>query len=482
MNAKHFALYLPLLSSLVACSGGSDPKEDPEPELNGNEKLLFIDQPSISSSMRNLYSVDPENTTSQTTPVNDAQFSQYAIHPALPLSTDSFAHSVIWIEGDTLWGFDSFANSRYQLAKSNTIQNTCSISFKAAMNDGSQNFILLRDKGIDGSCSDDDSYYRINYSRSSSSNLNLLSETSVQGLTGGLIVSNITPETYSTFLDSDNKLAIFNQASSEVTARYDISQNINWGPSIDETIYAVVNSELYEIPFNELVSGTYSFANGISIGSGDYNFKLVNTSLYISTADTFYLYNATNNSISEIADLSFSSTGIITVTDSYAYIINRDNGEAYIYACNLTTGSLSEVMRSSDPMFSVFPLEEKLWASDSSDAFIYTIDSNETSTIEQAKFSFVTWSDLIDIALIKKPGFDGSNATEGFIAKYNASTSSEMTNYGTYLGTPLSLGWHGNKYRLAVDSDFYKVHLVDFSSGNSLTEIFVSNGRVTLPF
>ncbi len=492
MNAKISTLIPIFTIFITACSGGGSSDSQPATTSSANlvtetsastERLLFIDRPSSGSSLRDIYSVNPQNTTDKIQKLNIEQFVQYATFPSLPIDGSTTVHAIAWINENTLWGADSLSESPYKLAESNIIEGTCSIRFKTTIFDGAHNIILLKDNGENGICNDgDDNYYSVNINRSTPQNLTALPDEIVSGLTGGIFVSNTTPDTYSTFIDSNNKLAIFNQTTLSVTSRYDITSNIQWGPNANGVNYVIFEKKLYEVPFNEFVNGSYTFTSGYDVGDGGYRLLTVDTSVFIATPNSLFEFDTINKSLHERAVLSFDETSIVSISDDSAYLINSVGNESYVYSCDLETGSLTEIMSSSDRYFSIFHRDNKLWASDYSTASLYDIATEVTTTIDDGKFSFVTSADSIDVALIKKPVFDGVQTIDGYVAKYDTFTGQQTLNYGSYSTPYVYLGWRGDPYRLAVDHDYYKLYQINFEEADSLDEIFESTGVITIPF
>ncbi|UZE96934.1 SMP-30/gluconolactonase/LRE family protein [Alkalimarinus alittae] len=483
-------LTLSIISSLlIACGGdsnkpaeGGDGPKIPPPTNSNQEFLLFTDRPTSGSSLKNLYQLNPVAASPAPKKLNSSPVTNYVSHPALPLGNNEWIHSIVWVEGEKIWGTDSATENKYALASSPIVTDLCELQHKTPSQDGTKNLLLIRDNGADSTCSSDDQYYTLNYNNASPQALTPISGEIIKGFDGGIIVNDIADNTYSYFTDTDGKTAIFDQSIMQVTARYDISNNILWGPTLNESIFIVVNDELFLAPFSSLVDGSFTFTGGVDLEQSNIDMKTANGMLYISSHEKLLQYDPTTGSLSTVATLGLNSTAVIVIDESHAYLVDRSATGAIVYEISLATGTITPLIESSDQTFSVFHMQDKLWTSDQAEAKIYDTTTGNTTTIDDATFNIIGWSDSVEIVLTKDRTFDGVATTNGYIAKYEPESGSEVLNYGEYEVPYVYLGWHGSRYRLGVDHDYYKLFLIDFESSNSLKEVWESTGVISLPF
>ncbi len=482
-------------SATIACGGGSSnpggtgpvtdsgDQEHPSTSTTSSEFLLFIDKINPSSSFKDIYQVDPLLSTISPRKLNQSEFSIHESHPALPTSAESWVHSMVWVEGQTIWGTDSATADRYELVSSLVINNLCKMQYKTPMRDGSMNLLLIRDKGEDGTCSsDDDNYFTMPYNSSSPSTLNPVAGEIINGLDGGIILNNVSDITHTYFTDSDGNVAIFDQSTMQVVARYDVSSNIQWGPTLNDSIFIIINNEIFYGPFESLVDGSFDFSGGHSLNSNAIDMYVANDKLFISSATELQQYDPSSNTISTVATLAFNSSTILSVSGDFAYLLDRSSAGATVYQVQLSNGEVSTLIESTDPKLVAIVKEDKIWAYDQDSASIYDTNTGQSETVEDSTFTFIGLSESTEVVLTKSRTFNGINTENGYISKYDPQSGSQTMNYGEYEVPNIYLGWHGSRYRLGVDHDYYKLFLIDFEKENSLKEVWESNGVISLPF
>jgi outer membrane protein assembly factor BamB len=339
-------------------------------------------------------------------------------------------------------------------------------------------------------CGGTDNIYYLAPHIAGKQNLETVSGDKLKGLSGTELYSE-TFKSYSYYIDDNDKLAIYDVTHNNVIARYELTDRMESKLSYEDIFYAIIDNRFYIAPYTNLIDGSYSFTDGLDIGTGPHSVRRsINGDIYVKTPDVIYSLNKDNNLLEEFLTLNFNSS-IVVIDDDKAVVMERnDDNLSYLYELDIESGSLTQIMSSSSKMFSAVNFNNKVFINDGdyieqTDAKIYDIDTSELETIENAIWSYhgLGLSEIDNgIILMKRKMYDGEKDIPGTVSVYDTNTGKESFSYGEFSEPLLYVGWYHQNYQLAIDHDVFRLYLIDLDQADSLEIVYESGGRLSRLF